>query len=434
MINRSGSQSSFLSSFLQSAGLIFISNILVAIFNYTIVAVASRKLIDSYSLWTALSGLIAILSTPANGVYTSVTRTSASLSKTGLSNQSLSQVKSYFWAYQKKVMSYWKIAIVLLPFLAYLLVVVISGISYWIALLTISYLMLSVYFGIHHNVLLGLLKIREYALTNTISACIRLVVAVSLILMGGQIWALPIGLMINSIAIYFLGSYFLKQVYLTFAVRTTGTTSTLIIDLQEEIISIFFTTGGIFLLNTLLYIGTITVQNSSLSIESKDILAIFFNFGQIIHFGSIAALGALVAQAAHTNSKKIYFVSLSMTLGATVVITGGFYLGGSTILNLFGRPQYTWLIGFIPLYAVFICLYNIIYVSVQYLIAQHSYRPILWLLVGIVAIISFPFTSKYIVLSQGLDLDFVRFIMLSILAGIITAVPLTTCVLRSKSE
>ena len=237
------------STFLKSASIIFVSNISVAILNYSLVLVASRKLVDSYSLWTALSGLIAICSTPAYGVYTSLTRSVSVLSQT-----SLSHVQSYFQSYQKKIIKLWPLALIALPIASFFLHISIAEMTYPIAFLTVFYLITSIFFGLKHNVLMGLLRIKEYSITNTVAAFLRLIIGVTLLFLGVQLWALPIALFTNSIVIYFLGSYFLNRVYTSHNIPKKSN-SEYKIDIKNELIGVFFTTAGLFMLNTLLYLG-----------------------------------------------------------------------------------------------------------------------------------------------------------------------------------
>ena len=68
-------------AFLRSSAIVFGSNLLVGVLNYALVIFAARALGVEYSVWTALTGLFAILTTFNTGLYTEVNKKFAAYAK-----------------------------------------------------------------------------------------------------------------------------------------------------------------------------------------------------------------------------------------------------------------------------------------------------------------------------------------------------------------
>jgi hypothetical protein len=430
-------------AFLQSSAIMLVSNILVAGMNYSVVIFASRFLLSEYSTWTSLTSFLAIASAFSGAISTNMTRNVSKMVVTSLANS-----RAYLNKYINLLVSSFIWLFLLLPIVSGIVWLLLGRINYFIIFILIAYLVINLYISLQQSFLLGILDIKDYTITTIVLAFIKFSVSLFCLYLGLQLWALPIGLIVSTVLAIFITKYFVSNYFNQNPISKVELETALKsrLDLKGEFQSMLYTLISLFLLTTLMNIGPILIQNSSISLENKDILAVLFNFGQIIHFGAIAGLGSLIAYASRSSDKKIYFASISFVTLITLGIGMLFALFGPFLLNIIGRSQYQWAISLTIIYAIFIAFYNIIFATVQYLIAHHSYKPILWLLSGIIIPSSFLFIRDWSFLSSIFDLVsnfspplyknqisvILPFILLSIFGSAFTCIPLVFSVKRLK--
>ena len=202
-------------------------------------------------------------------------------------------------------------------------------------------------------------------------------------------------------------------------------------EVKHLILNTLSTLGLILFLN----IGPIVIQLSNLQNQSKDLLAILFSFGQIIHFGAISAVGTLIVSAAKSSNKNIYLWSVSIVTSISVFITSLFLFFGKTIMEIFGRGQFSWAIWLVFLYALYILLYNIIFVTIQYQISRNQYLSSWVLLFGVISQIGYLFLTNQKIIqlqnettSQILPYIFINIVTAALSLGLILVFP------RSRSN
>jgi Polysaccharide biosynthesis protein len=492
--------------FLQSSAMIFIVNITIAVFNYTILVFASRILTNDYSVWTALNGLIAIFLTPINGISANINRQVADYTKT-----SPGSIQDYYNSYQNTFQKFLLPTFLFSPIVALILQFFISGTSFPLVLVTVIYLLITIYCNIRQNVLMGALQIQSYSIVMLCGSALRLVPSLGLLFLGLGLWALPVGLLISNICIFVISGYFLDKYFggeklkvnsekdstndchserlseeshleelgntkrikeiplkrvgseadgvVSMTSDMNGDTEaastdnfqnldiqkTQTINWKNELLGLGLTTVSLFFLNTILNLIPIISQNSSFSADSKNLISVLFSFGQIIHFGSIAPLSSLISHISGSqNPKKILWnaIAISTTISIGVGVLFAFF--GQNLLALLGRTQYNWAIPLIVLFAFFIALYNFIYISTQYFIAKHFYRPILFIIPGLITLLGFSFWQKFGVFNVGLDwtlgyfsqtqiiLEVWPFLICCLVSGVVVVMPMAVSVVKSK--
>lgn len=417
-------------SFLSSTIILFVANIIVAIFNYAVVIVASRTLGGDYSLWTALNGVVTILMTINVGIYTNIIRTVAKLNK---DNQQ-AEILSYYNWYRKILTRIVVAGLLFSPIFAWMITSFVSGTSLLVSELLVVFIFTNLLLGVQQNFLIGTLQNLPFAFGMIGANLIRLVATCLLLTYQRQITALPLGLIAGSVIIELISNYYWQQK--TQSIKKTLDNPELVVhdvQLKVEIRHSVVTILSMVSLSILLNINPILIQNSNISPDAKDLFAVIFNFGQIIHFASIAGLAGLVAYSAQSSNKRIYFVALSIATFVTAVVCCGFYFGGEIMLKVFGRSQYLDELSVIIKYAIFIGFYNIIYVSAQYLLAKGRFFQIYVLIFGVIITILgsnlIPKPNNGLIQNQILpNID------ISIAIGLFTAVLLVTKVCRSKFQ
>jgi hypothetical protein len=453
------------SSFLQSSAMIFVVNIVIAVFNYSILVFASRILVTDYSVWTALSGLIAILLTPINGISANINRQVADYAK-----NSPEKILSYYKTYQHTFQKFLLPTLLVSPVFALILQLFVSGTNFALSLVTVIYLLITIYCNIRQNVLMGALQIRSFSIVMLTGALLRLVPSLGLLFLGFGLWALPVGLLISNLSIFVISGYFLNQYFDNekFSIGKlpldkglaakadwgykldklpdgdTEAASTPI-NWKTELLGLGLTTASLFFLNTILNLIPIISQNSSFSTDSKNLISVLFSFGQIIHFGSIAPLTSLISHISGSDKpKKILLNAVAISAIISVGVGVLFTFFGQSLLSLLGRTQYNWAIPLIVLFALFIALYNFIYISTQYFIAKHYYRPILSIVPGLIVLLGFGVWQKLGVFNLGLNwaltyfsqtpiiLEVWPFLICCLASGVVVAAPMAACLIKSK--
>ena len=142
--------------------------------------------------------------------------------------------------------------------------------------------------------------------------------------------------------------------------------------LRPHLLASVKSTAILFCLASFLNLAPI-LSERTLSVADKDLFAVLFNFGQIIHFGSTAFTQAIVVHAARSTGNKIYYFSIGLMTLLTSLIGSLFYFFGDFMLGLFGKSQYVDSLDLILYYSLFIVFYNVVFISVQYLLSHSKY-------------------------------------------------------------
>lgn len=354
--------------FLRSSAIVFASSLSVGVLNYLLVIYASRALGEDYSTWTALSGIVAILATFNTGLFTEINKTFASFSK-----ESPTKALEFYDFLMLKARTFLFIGIIGAPLLGLILQIIFhTGTTPILAVLAVG-VFLGIYTGLNRFLLLGMLHNLKFGIVNLTTGLARFIPTVILFNMGIKIWALPIGLLTSQIIAYFVAVYYIHKIKKKVSPSKTKHK----FYLKPYLIASLKSTFILFLLATILNIAPV-ISESNLSNQSRDLFAVMFNFGQIIHFGSVAFTQAIVVHASRNKNNKIYFFSIMLMGVLTSLIAGIFFFFGDFMLGLFGRSGYIDKVSLILYYSVFIALYNIVFISVQYLLSHSKYKVLIF--------------------------------------------------------
>jgi hypothetical protein len=360
-------------SFLHSSSIIFITNILIAICNYFITIFASNKIGNNYSSWVAVTGFLAFLGTFGNGMFIYL---SSELAK----YKSITEKVSFANKFSNFVKSKWYFGLLFIPVIT-ILGIIFFKIELSVLILLSSYIFFSYYFGLKQNILLGCVMIPQYAISNTLSTFVRLIVTITLINMNFGISSLIYGLVANMLVYWLLSSYFFKT--LTSHVHLED------IAFRFDKYSIFNISCYLILISFILnWLVVIINSNSSFGIEEKLLFSIVFTFGQIIHFGSIAGLDALAVYSSKDNTTKHYIFSLIVSFVFSLLGTLVILFFQKPIFTIFGRQIYPNFVSIFVLYAFFIMVFNLLYIQIQYLIASRNLKYIKYFIVPTIILIA----------------------------------------------
>lgn len=365
------------SNFLKSSAIVFIVNLTIGVFNYAIIIVAGRVLLNEFSVWTAMTGLMAIMITPMSGIMTEYTKKVAQLSQTSISDS-----LEYF-SFIKRKLSPLIMLSVAISALAILTHFTFSGNEKIVVILgLVVYMMLNVNTNIRSQYLLGILKVKKYAIVVFATSLARLVPTVVLLYLNFGVLALPLGLIISCVLGIFIGEMYVSRTGEIVSYENLRNK----FSLKKDIISASKNMFALLLILTFFNISPI-ITEITLNKTQQDLFAVIFNFGQIIHFGALSFMGVLVAYASRGKNLKLYLISVSIVAGVAMIIGLVFAFFGSALFVFLNRPQYATAVNLIVAYSIFVALYNIIFVSIQYLISNNEYRKLLALPFFVMAII-----------------------------------------------
>jgi O-antigen/teichoic acid export membrane protein len=410
--------------FLRSSAVIFIANLSVGVLNYVLVIFASRMLAKGdYSVWTALTGIFSILATFNTGLFTEVNKKFSSYTQ-----HAPSKAIGFYNFLMHKAKKLLLIGVLLSPLAGYLLWIV-SDISIApIHILLVITVFLSIYTGLNRYLLVGMLYNLKFGTVTIFTGFARLIPTVILFKLGLGVWALPIGLIISQVLSYLIANKFVKDIIHSI----TPSKSTYEFALKPHLVSSFKSTIILFCLSAFINVAPV-ISEKVLSTDERDLFAVLFSFGQIIHFGSTAFTQAIIVHASRSagqknnNEHKIYYFSVALMLLLTSTIGAIFYFFGEFMLSLFGKSEYIDKLSLILFYSLFILTYNIIFISVQYLISHSRYKALYALPVLVVLLV----VSIYIAGSNGGLEEFLR---TQVWFGGLSAVLCFLYIWRSKSK
>ncbi len=435
--------------FLFSSGVVFIGNIFTAFLNYSLIILVSRYLSGDYSIWTSLTSFLAISSTVSATLTTNLVR-QVTLHQSSNKTNSKSDAQSYLLKYQSFIGRIILNPLVITSFLISLGWGVYTANTNWLILTTLLiYQVAGLYVSLQHNYLMGILKVIPFSISGIVSTLVRFGVTFGFLALGFGLWALPLGLMISLGSLWLITYIFVGNYYHHNSLSRATCNSNLKLNPRSEFVSLLLTMAALFLLSSVLNISPVISQLASISPASKDLLAILFNFGQIIFFGSTACLGTLVAYTAKKDSKLIF--GLACVLVSLFGIGFGviFSLFGNQLMILFNRANYNWAIPLIIIYAIFVAIYNVIYVAGQYSIAKHHYRLLGSLILAVIIPFGYLLPINFATLpvfdfaitlvnqfSDRLHFNQIRvivpLILLHIIGSLLALIPILFCIIQPK--
>ena len=355
------------SSFLRSNGVLFVANIINGIVNFGIIFFAEFRLSkESFALWVAISGAVSVFQGPISGLSTHLVRKIANLDHT---NQDV--LFSYYSQFKLLIIKLVGILLVSSPALGLLINYIFNYDDIFSSWLIIAYISFQFLLSTNQQILLGRLKVWRYAANLLTYAFIRLSLTVGLILTGFGVPTLPLAMLIAAVLAFILGEWLARPV-----LAELNNEKGYNLKPVQEFSSTFWTGAVLQLLLIFMNLGVLTGK-SFLSKEDLYSYSLAYSFGQIVHFGASSALGTFVSHSARKHNKNLYFYTLGIMMSLSLVIST-FVLGGigfgKTILEKIGKVVYFDNLKYIALFLLFICFYNAIYVTIQYLLSRSAFK------------------------------------------------------------
>ncbi len=425
------------SPFLKDSSFLFIFNTLVSSVNFILQYIVLRFFNNNneFSLWVSLSGLITVVSTLVAGVSIEIVKNSSQLAS---EDETLPYV--YFNFLITKIRQFCQYTLIISPLLAWILEFVINSGSVLLVWLTLVNLILGVYLTQNRNLLLGLLDIFNYNLSNFLITVLRLIFTIGLLIFSTGIFALPLGALISTFLGYILVEFMLnhKKLKLEKKIDYQNTKNFSLNKILKE-----FTQTGIVLFGGALFLQLSAISAGRLLLDKtdKDVFTLLVFFGQIIYFGSISFLSGLVAHATRSKNHKIYLFSIFGVSSIAIIFGSVIWLLGNFILAVLGQAEFSEAIPLIIMYSVFVGLYNIIYVSLQYLVAKNLSLIGMWvfvflgifiLLLSIFSLGYLDFYSLFNLTNTSLNQNVFNLVTTNILVAAVGAMFFVIKIIKSK--
>ena len=359
--------------FFRSSAIITIVNLFNAFLNYLLIVLVSNLIATQLSNWTSLNGIITIFSAPIVAANLEASRQVAKLSK----NNSDS-IPDYFRFLEKlniKLSKYYLGFSILLLSFAFVFTQNIQTIG--LILATLLFFYFNYVGGNYVQFLIGDVKTLKAGFGSLLNGISRFVSSVTIIYLGAGVLALPLGQMIGFLLAFLVARYFIVS---GFTAPPVSNITKLEFSLRQYFEGLSKTVVVLCLMYVLLY-STAIISNLFLVGWEKDFFAVIFNFGQITFFGATAFMSVFLAHSSRKADKKVYLQSLTISSVINVLICLGFFVFNAQILQIFKRSQYQSEVGMIIYFLFAILVYNVLYISVQNLLAQENLSKIRTLLI-----------------------------------------------------
>lgn len=403
-----------LQDFLKDNVQLFLINLIVAFFNFSLQPIASRFLRSDFDLWTSINSLAFILQTLITGITTEIIKKTASLEKV----HSILSFRYYFFLRKYLVITSLSLFL-LIPVLVFPVNFLIKTDNFWLSGLTLFY-----FFGLFTvmggtSFLLGSLRIREYGILNILVVLVRFFCSLGFFWLGLGVVSLPAALVLASLTSLLLAEFFIRQNYIRAAQnfqqmraeilaqeqleqQTIETQKNLLLESKQSFVSEtlekksklqqiesllnskfslretiynFVHTGLLLLTLTLIFQITASLIRTLLPgdqfVQDRNLFATLTFFGQIIYFAGFSSTLGMLAHASKSADKKIYYLSIALAFAIALLGTLSFWLTAPFLLYLLGRQEYIGQIDLILKYGLFIAFYLVVQLSVQYLIARN---------------------------------------------------------------
>jgi hypothetical protein len=364
--------------FLKSNGILFIANITNGLVNFGIIFFAQFSLGDreSFNLWIAIGGALAVFQGPISGLSTHLVRKIANLD-----HDNRGQLFSYYNQFRILIFKIVGVLVIVSPLLGLLINFVFNYNDFLSSFLIIGYISFQFLLSTNQQLLLGRLKVWRFTFSMLTYAITRLTLTVGLVLVGFGVPTLPLAMLVAAVIAFSFGEWLSMPI-----LAEIKSDEVYKFEPIKEFASTFWTGVILQLMLIFMNLGVLTGK-SFLSETDLYGYSIAFTFGQVIHFGASSALGTFVSHSARKHNRGLYLytlgvmVSISLTLSIFVVSAISI---GKGLLEKIGKPDYFDNLQYIIMMMAFICFYNIIYVTIQYLLSRSAFKKATALLVFVV--------------------------------------------------
>lgn len=359
--------------FLKDSSFIFVANIANSLLNYGLILMVGRLLLkEQLSQWVIIGSFITLLSSFSSGIKLFYVKRVSSLEH---------KQKGLGLAYRNFVFKWVLLLLFVIfitsPLTAYLVQRFgLPNQPYWLIFLALNQVFISFTGGLSQHFLMGILAIRQYATASIAGTLARLVATLVLIFLNFGAFALPLGMLFNVLLIFTLSTYFVNQKKKKGELKEVSESDKPVFNIKQELLGSQATALFLFFL-----MGFFTLSNffadRFLSVTEKDVFAVIYSFGQMLHFGPVAFLTALIPYSSRTKDNKIILQATAVTGLLTLGGILTFVLFGNLFLWLIGRTQYAEFLPLVWVYGIFILGYNIVYLATKTLIAKSGFKKLL---------------------------------------------------------
>jgi len=377
-------RTNFKKIFASSTVIVTIGILIGSFFSYLLQFLLGRFLsVGDYGTFSALLSLVYLVSVPTSVFGTSIIKMSSEL----LAKKSWDKLTSLFWKLNLYFF-YFGCATFLLVLLlknqiaGYLNIADTALIIPFGVFLGISYLVI-----VPGAYLQGLLRFKAFAFYTIVSAFLRMVFPVALILLGFRIYGIFYGFSLSIILAFILGFLLLKKNLLIQE------------DLQESDLfenykkilsfssSVLFINFGLMALNNL----DMIMVKRFFDADTAGYYAGTVTLGKIFLFGAGTVATVMFPQISnlYTKKSKLFYSKLkqffSIQLLLVILGLGTFFVFPKLLNALFFGDRFSHSVTFLPYFSVFIALYILINFMVLFFMAIDRTKVFLLLIVGTVA-------------------------------------------------
>lgn len=360
-------------------GLIFmIGNFVAAVLGYLYHLFMGRMLAPAeYAIVASLLSLFIIISVPANTIQTVVMRYVAQY-------QARRNIPGINWLQRflgLRILGIGGVtAVVFLIFSPWLSEFLNIGSVYPVAIIGLVFLF-SFLSPVYRGVLQGLQKFKEICWSLIGEALIKLGAAVGLVWLGFKASGAVTAVVLGAVAGLVIAWQLVKK-----REPVSGEQSTKIKELFSYTVPVVIT----LLILALLYNIDVILVKHYFSGDEAGHYAALSQLGKIIVFGTGAIAGVMFPMVVEKFEKKQdYAPVLWKSIGIVSLLSGIatviYFLFPKFIIGLLYGPEYLALSSLLGYVAIFMTLYAILNILIQFFISIKSYRFLIWLGLGIIA-------------------------------------------------
>ena len=369
--------------YMKAGSTVFVGFLIANVINYVFTLVMGRMLLpESFGVLTALLGLLAIVSVPANAVVTFVAQ-KMSYYRACKQYDVIQKLFRILRSYTMRAgIVFWIVFVVLIPFIADYL----GGVSYYILGIFSFLIPVLLFSAVSIGILQGFEDFYSFVAQNIIGTLIKFVLAVVLVWIGWSVGGVMLAVLCSMIASYYY-AFIRARVYTdSFALEASSEDTEPKEDVTQGIIIILITTA----LLTVLANVDVVLARHFLEPYIAGQYAALSTTGKILLYGLGAFITVLVPLASSAYSRKcktqhaflgIAFLVITAISFAAIVI---FSLFSEHVVQLLFGQQYMFMHEYLGVFGIAMYFVAIVMLLAHYFIAAQKTKFVYVLLTGVI--------------------------------------------------
>lgn len=356
----------FSDSFIRSSLLFSIVNLLASAIAYIIIILVSRRGGELINSWTALNNLVTIFLTFTAGFSLYYSKRISRIAHKNKADTDIYLVESENFLKKTALKYGWIFFAVALGLAA-----VLKFLTWYQAVLIIAGVFFELWAILYRMYFLGRLEYNQAMILTFASAVARFVGIVGLLYLGFGINSLVIGNLFGSLISVVISKMFVRLNPVA-SVKTEY-------NIAHDFVASIQASGALIMSSVLLQAGQVITQGLYHT-ENKavpTIITMVNIFGSMIFYGASAFLSLFVVNATRSASQTIYRKALLIISGVSILGIAAIAALWNPAVKVLGRTEYTPYLKYFLLYSVFMLLYNLFFVSIQFMVSQYQYKHIL---------------------------------------------------------